>query len=221
MAEIRGIRDTGHRRAWAWMAVMGLLAFVIGTLFRLADQTGVALLRMAGTISMVLAGLAGTQGIRAMYEADGRQQVREALARHAAGIVVQGVRQRGLRADFVWVGPRGVTLLYLVHSTPGRKALPAALVRWRRQAEQQLGLLQHDLGKWGRLRALGNSGQQPPEQQAPEGEVPVRAWVVTTRLQLPPETAEHQIPAVDPDGLVRLLQNEQPAVSPEDSGGPK
>lgn len=67
-------------RRYIWWFIFGVLAFTVGTLFRLAELSGVPLFRMFGFLGIVLTGILFTYRITSMQMRSGREELLSSLA---------------------------------------------------------------------------------------------------------------------------------------------
>lgn len=203
MAQFLNGPPEASRRELIWFTAAGLLAFLVGTAFRLAEVTGQGLFRMFGTFLMVILGYCGTRGIREMYARESADEVRTALEQ-APGAVLpkpQIPTEEGLlRPAWLWAGPRGLVAIFLSDRTLGPKKLPGALARAEERSREILGLLD---------AALGNVLDGALSDAVPWAEV---TTVLTrqTGVPEPNNIGEARVHLLDPKGFRHYLRSAGP-----------
>lgn len=187
-----------------WGLIATLLAITVGGLFRAADDTGVALFRMFGTLGLIPVMLAATQGMRHLFAIQGRQVVWRAIeADRRALMVLDGAALGpGLpRPQFVVVGPTGVLALMI-------DAYEPAMTKQGRRFQQDRAIRTAAQLDEGLRRALAG--------QVPEA-VPMRAAVLTLRRR-PPVLKEAQnyllLESSELSGQLAALRQEVPSLKP-------
>lgn len=131
-----------------YLIPLGILAVLVGSLFRGAQETGVGLLAMFGTMGIFLFGAMGSLAVARWQQRVGLHAVQEALVSLAPEyLITDWEGQDPARPDYLVVGPQGLVAICLDHTPQSArpKQAAAALARTRARALQTARLLEERL----------------------------------------------------------------------------
>lgn len=153
-----------------------VVAFLVGSLFKAADQTGIRILKMFGTIGIFLFGVVGTLALSRWQSREGLKEIDDALKLvEPEGIITDWAFRWDGRPDYLVVGPGGLVAVCLedVAQSVGDRRAREKIVKARERANASV--------RWLRDRLNGAA----PELKTPLGdliqEIPVVAIVVLSR----------------------------------------
>lgn len=180
-----------------------IIAFLVGTLFKAADQTGVRLMKMFGTLGIFLFGVVGTMALTRWQSRSGLKDIEERLkqAEPDGLIITDWAQQGGGKPDYLVVGPGGIAAICLEETAGSTRAKRAALnvAKGRERAQAAV--------RWLRDR-LNTSA---PDLKAPLGELvqelPVSAVLVMTRRRAEESYSAEDVAVINPDRLGDELRN--------------
>lgn len=185
-----------------------VIAFLVGTLFKAADQTGVRLMKMFATLGIFFFGVVGTMALSRWQSRTGLKEIEAALKQgESAGLIITdwAQQQGGARPDYVVVGPGGVAAVCL-EETPGatrakKAALNAAKGRERTSAA----------ANWMRERLAATAISNSPLGETMR-DLPITALLVMTRRRAGGSYSADNVAVINPDQLdesLRSLRNQQ------------
>ena len=179
-----------------------LLALIIGSLFKAADQTGVRLMRMFGTIGIFLFGVVGTMALSRWQSQQGLNQTETALkSLEPEAIITDWAFQGKGRPDFLVVGPGGIAAICLdetPQSTAATRA-EASVAKNRDRVQESVRFV--------RDRLLGASAEVKASLGDLMDEVPVAAVLVMTRRRALPEYAAGGVTVINDNQLAEHVRS--------------
>ncbi len=169
------------------------IAFLVGTLFKAADDTGVRLMKMFGTLGIFLFGVVGTMALTRWQSQSGLKETQEALKQvEPEGFIITDWAQQGAgKPDYVLVGPGGVVAVCL-EETPGSTRAKKAAVNVAKGRERAQTAV-----RWVRDR-LNTAGQ----------DLPVSAFLVMTRRKAEETYSAENVAVINPDRLGEHLRSQ-------------
>lgn len=177
-----------------YVITLFLIAFLVGSLFQAAEETGMRIWNMFATMGIFLFGLAGSLAIGRLQAASGLSRAEAALqALEPEWVITDWSGSPGERPDYVLVGPGRVAAV-CVDETPGSAPTWWArrlIGRSARRAERAAGWVRRRLG------------------ELPGGEeVPVRAYLLLTRRRALSEYSTRRVAVLNPEDLAGHLPAE-------------
>jgi hypothetical protein len=171
-----------------------ITAVLVGSLFRAADDTGVRLMRMFGTLGILLIGIIGTLALTRLQSRQGLKAIEAALkSLEPDSLITDWAYQGKGRPDYLVVGPGGVVAICLeemAQSTwKGRAAHRVARARERAQASTRWVME--------RLHKGAHTLPGPISDLLPQ--VAVRPLVVLTRRKTLAEYTADDVPVLNPE----------------------
>lgn len=173
---------------------MAITALLIGSLFRAADDTGVRLMRMFGTLGILLIGVIGTLALTRLQSRHGLKAIEKELkSLEPEAVITDWAYQGKGRPDYIVVGSGGVVAVCLeemAQSTwKGRAAQKAVRARERAQASAH----------WVTERLKKSTEALP----APLGDllpqVAIHSLVILTRRKTLAEYSAEAVPVLNPE----------------------
>lgn len=180
-----------------YLTTLLFIAFVVGTLFKASEQTGMRIWNMFATMGIFLFGLVGSLALSRLQRGSGMKHVESALkALEPEWVITDWAGEGGEKPDYLLVGPDGIAAVCLDHtpgSTFGWRARPM-IERSRKRAERS--------AEWVRSR-LG---------EAPAGtDGPVIPVLLLTRRKTVPEYSAGEVRVINPDQLADSLRSGETA----------
>lgn len=117
-----------------YVITMLVVAFLIGSLFKAADETGVRLMKMFGTLGILLFGVVGTLALTRWQSREGLKTLEAALKSLEPEHLITDWAFRGEgRPDYLVVGPAGLFAVCLedVSQSVGAKRATARIAKGR------------------------------------------------------------------------------------------
>lgn len=146
-----------------YVIVLAIVAVLVGSLFRAADETGVRLMKMFATLGIFLFGVVGSMAITRLQSRAGLKELEGALkSLEPDGLITDWAHQGGGKPDYLVVGPGGLVAVCL-DETPQST--------WARLAA----------GKVARGRERVLSAARWVREQLTDAELPVETVLVLTR----------------------------------------
>jgi hypothetical protein len=180
--------DGGGAAMRRYIVTLAVMALLIGALFRGADETGVRLLKMFGTIGIFLFGVVGTLALNRWQSGTGRRETEAALkSLEPDWLITDWADEGGARPDYVLVGPAGVVAICL-DDTPQSA--------WARTAAARLGRARERAARaaeWVRGHLAGD--------------LPVMPLVVLTRREAAPTDSADGVTVLNPDRLAAHVRS--------------
>lgn len=180
-----------------YLVTLLIIAFLVGTLFRATEQTGVRLFNMFATMGVFLFGLVGSLALARLQRRSGLKGVEGALkSLEPEWVITDWAGAGGNKPDYLLVGPTGVAAV-CVDETAG------STLAWRaRQLVERNRQRAERSAEWVR----GQLGQA-------NGEVPVFPVLLLSRRKAVAEYSKGQIAVLNPDQLAAHLRSgEQPSL---------
>jgi hypothetical protein len=177
-----------------YVVTLLIIAFLVGTLFKATEQTGMRIWNMFATMGIFLFGLVGSLALTRMQRRSGQKSVETALkALEPEWVITDWAGEGGDKPDYLLVGPTGIAVI-CVDETAG------STFAWRaRQLVERSCRRAEQSAEWVRSR-LG-------------GEAPVMPVVLLTRRKVEPEYGNDQVAVLNPDQLAEHLRSgDQPAL---------
>lgn len=171
--------------------VIGLVftAVLVGSLFRAADETGVRLMRMFGTLGVLVLGVIGTMALTRIQSRQGLKEIEGALkSLEPDAVITDWVYQGRGRPDFLVVGPGGITAICL-------EEMPQST--WTRVAASKVAR--------GRERSMAAAAWV--RERLAEQAVPVHPLLVLTRRRALPEYTTAEVPVLNADGVAEQIHS--------------
>lgn len=179
-----------------YLITLLLIAFMVGSLFRAAEVTGMRIWNMFATFGIFLFGVAGSLAIARLQQNSGQRGVEESLkGLEPEWIITDWSAAPGERPDYLLVGPAGLLAVCVEHS-PG----PARSARARRRlsvaadrARQCAGWVRAELSGW-------------PDA----ADLPVVPLVLLSRMRAPEDQQEDGVPVLNPEALAGFVETLSP-----------
>lgn len=177
-----------------YVITLFLIAFLVGSLFQAAEQTGMRIWNMFATMGIFLFGLVGSLAIARLQAGTGLGRVEAALkALEPEWVITDWFGGPDERPDYLLVGPGGVAAI-CVDETPG-----SAPGWWAQQRIERAAGRARRAADWVRER-LGD---------LPGGEeVPVRAYLLLIRRRARSEYSAPPVSVLNPEELAEHLPSE-------------
>lgn len=190
-----------------YLVALGVIALAVGALFRGAATFHLPLLKMAGTIGILLFGVFGTAALQRFQVTSGRKEVEAGLLGLGEGYIITDWSEGSgppAAPDYVVAAPAGIAAVCVdaMPNTGGGRRVEARIARSRQRAQQA--------ARW--------VAEHLPRPEKPAEPVPVMPILVLTRYRAPagqtqaPEAqtaawAEDTVlPVVNPEQLGRTVQ---------------
>jgi len=173
-----------------------IMAVLVGSLFRAADQTGVRLMKMYGTFGIFLFGVVGTMALTRWQSQSGLKETEQALkSLEPDAVLTDWARQGGDRPDYLIIGPGGAVAVCVDQSPRplGKRRAAASVDRGRVRAAASSRWLE------GRLAHAATWLVEPAASLTRQ--VPVSSVLVLTRRHATPEESAEGVAVVNPDQL--------------------
>ncbi|MBP2018358.1 hypothetical protein J2Z79_001766 [Symbiobacterium terraclitae] len=179
--------------------LIGLLviAFLVGSLFRATEVTGMRIWNMFATFGIFLFGVVGSLALSRLQQRSGLRSVQEAIkALEPDWVITDWSGQPGGRPDYLLVGPGGLLAICVEHSP---RALLGSRTRVRVASAAERARLAAD---WVReaLAVLPAAADLPV--------VPV---LLLARMRALPEYQAEGLPVLNPEGLAEYVGSLAPA----------
>jgi len=179
-----------------YLTALLVIAFLVGSLFRASELTGMRIWNMFATFGIFLFGVVGSLALTRLQQRSGIRSVQEALkALEPEWVITDWSHAAAERPDYLLVGPGGI-LAVCVEDSP--RALSAA--RTRRQVAAAAVRT---------LRAADWVCRRLAELDA--GHLPVRPVLLLSRLRALPEYSQEGVPVLNPEGLAAFVGALAPA----------
>ncbi|HEY8347994.1 MAG TPA: hypothetical protein VIL07_12130 [Symbiobacteriaceae bacterium] len=179
---------------YRYLIILAALALLTGATWRGAQQTGMGILTMFGTLGTGLLGVVATMAVTRWQMDAGRREVEAALLSLAPEYLITDWGDRGKDwPDYLVVGPRGLIVICLDETAQFVRARRAgvALARSRERARQAARRLRE------RLAAAEAEGAS----------VPVDAVVVLTRRRAEGAEADPDVAVLNPEDLAAYIHS--------------
>lgn len=178
-----------------YVVTLLIIAFLVGTLFRATDMTGMRIWNMFATMGIVLFGLVGSLALTRLQRRSGQKNVEAAIkALEPDWVVTDWVGSGGDKPDYLLVGPTGIAAV-CVDETAGSS------FAWRAR----------QLVAKSRTRAARSAEWVRSQLRQSNSEVPVSPVLLLSRRKAVAEYTDSQVVALNPDQLATHLQSgEQP-----------
>ncbi len=181
---------------------LALIALLIGSLFRAAEQTGVGLMKMFGTLGILLFGVVGTMALTRWQSRSGLKEIEQALkSLEPEWFITDWAYQEKEKPDYLLVGPGGIVAICLsdvAQSTRARRAA-SAVAAGRQRVTRAMDWVRQ------RLRAAA------PELEDSLGEavreLPVAGVLVLTRRRAEEEYSTPEVPVRNPERVVETIRS--------------
>lgn len=178
-----------------YVIALGVMALLIGSLFQAAETTGIRLMRMFGTLGILLFGIVGTMAISRWQSRAGLQTVEAGLkSLEPECLITDWAHQGKGRPDFLIVAPAGliaITLDEMPHTVKGARAADR-IAKARQRATDSV--------RWLRDQMTCGFGDGTSVS-----EIPVSAFVVLLRRQAKPEDTSEGVTVLNPEELSSKL----------------
>lgn len=186
----------------AYLIGLTIMAVLVGTLFRAAEQTGIPLMRMFGTFGIFLFGVVGTMALGRLQSRSGLREIEAALkSLEPEWVVTDWAYQGKGRPDYLVIGPGGAVAICL-DETPqsawARRA-EASIARGRAKAEVAAGWVQQQLS------AAANGIQGPLAGQVTG--LPVSPVLLLNRRRAVPGYSAEGVPVLNAEELAAHIQS--------------
>jgi len=179
-----------------YLITLLLIAFLVGSLFRAAEVTGMRIWNMFGTIGIFLLGVASFLALTRWQQRSGQRSIEEALkALEPEWIITDWSDAPGERPDYLLVGPAGLLAVCVDHS-PGPARSPRARRRVEAAADRALQCarwVRAELSEWDEADGL-----------------PVIPLVLLSRMRAPDDPAEGGVPVLNPEALAGFVETLAP-----------
>lgn len=184
-----------------YVVTLLLIAFLVGTLFKATEQTGMRIWNMFATMGIVLFGLVGSMALTRLQRRSGLKHVEAALKRlEPEWVITDWAGQGGDRPDYLLVGPNAVALICV-------DEMAGSTFAWRaRQLVERSRRKAIGAAEWVRSQ-LGQPGVEIPGG----AELPVQPLVLLSRRKALPEYSADGVTVVNADQLVEHLRSGQGA----------
>lgn len=178
-----------------------VIAFLVGTLFKAADQTGVRVMKMFGTVGILLFGAIGTMALTRWQSRTGLQEIEQALkAVEPEGIITDWSDRRDGRPDYLVVLP-GAAAVVCVDDMAQAIRGKRALTRIGKARRRTLGAVE-----W--LRAALTRGTSADDvADSHLAQVPIAPVLVLSRRRVQAEDADEGVAVLNADQLTGYLKN--------------
>ncbi len=179
-----------------YVVALLLIAFLVGSLFRATEVTGMRIFNMFATLGIVLFGVVGSLALARLQQRSGQRSVEEALkALEPDWVITDWSDAPGERPDYLLVGPAGL-LAVCVESAPG----PARSARAKRRLASSAERARR-CAAWVRA-ALAEF----PDAAG----LPVFPLVLLSRMRAPEGEQAEGIPALNPERLAGFVAGLDP-----------
>lgn len=176
-----------------YIVTLLVIAFLVGTLFKATEQTGMRIWNMFATMGIFLFGLVGSLALSRLQRRSGLKHVEAALkALEPDWVITDWSETGGQKPDYLLVGPDGLVALCLDEMSGSTFAWRARQLveRSRRRAERS--------AEWARAR-LSQAGSAAP----------VRPVVLLSRRRALPEYSDGGVTVLNVDELAAYLRSGQ------------
>lgn len=184
-----------------YIVTMFIIAFLVGTLFKAADQTGIRLMKMFGTIGIFLFGVVGSLAVSRWQSRTGLKEIEAALkSLEPEFLITDWAYRGGGRPDYVLVGSGALVAVCLeeVAQTSRAKSAEGKIAKSRLKVQDAVRWLRD------RIRIAA------PDLKAPLGnllqEMPVAAVVILARRKALPEYTADGVAVLNADQLAAHLR---------------
>lgn len=174
-----------------YIITLAIIAFLVGTLFRATEETGVRLMNMFATLGILLFGVIGSMALSRYQSRQGLKEVETALKTlEPDWLITDWALRGGGRPDYVLVGPGGVVAICL-------DEVAGSAFAWRARGQVAKA----------RERAQAAAGWVR-ERLSPYGEpVQVEPVVVLTRRKAVEEYSADGIPVYNPGQVAEQIRS--------------
>lgn len=179
-----------------YLITLLLIAFLVGSLFRASEVTGMRIWNMFATFGIFLFGVVGSLALTRLQQRSGQRGIEEALkALEPDWIITDWSSAPGERPDYLLVGPAGLLAVCAEHS-PG----PARSARARRRIQAVAA------------RAVRSAGWVQAELRGwPDAaELPVIPLVLLSRMRAPEDQPDGGVPVLNPEALSGFVETLSP-----------
>jgi hypothetical protein len=184
-----------------YIITMLVMALLIGSLFRAAEDTGVRLMKMFGTIGVLLFGVVGTLAITRWQSRQGLKEIESALKSLEPEFLITDWSYQGEgKPDYLLVGPFGLVAVTL-DDTPQSTRKKSAEQKVARARERAVAA-----GRWvqKQLAELSSRGKDLPEGLQ---DLPVVPLLVLTRRRAEPSDSAEDVTVLNAEGLARHIRS--------------
>jgi len=174
-----------------------VIAFLVGSLFRATEVTGMRIWNMFATIGIFLFGVVGSLALTRLQQRWGLRSVQESLkALEPDWVITDWSDEPGVRPDYLLVGPGGLLAVCVEHS-------PRALLsnRTRRRVNSAAE----------RTRRAADWVRDALAAMPAAADLPVAPVLLLSRMPARPEYQEAGVPVLNPEGLAAYVGSLAPA----------
>lgn len=185
-----------------YVIALVIMAILIGSLFKAADQTGIRLMAMFATIGIFLFGIIGTLAINRWQSRSGLKDIETALkSLEPKCLITDWAYQGGGKPDYLVVGPGGIVAICLDDTPQSTRAKRAAalVAKGRDRAQGSVRWL------WDRLSAAA-PGLTPPLGESVQ-EMPVTPVLVLVRRRALAEYTTGGVAVLNAEQLAESLRS--------------
>lgn len=168
-----------------YLVTLLIIAFLVGTLFKATEQTGMRIWNMFATMGIFLFGLVGSLALARLQRGSGLKHVQAALkALEPEWVITDWSGQGGEKPDYLLIGPDGITALCIDETAGSTFAWRArqTVERSRRRAERSAQWVSAQLGQT-------------------DATAPVKPLVLLSRRKAQPEYSADGIVVLNADQL--------------------
>lgn len=180
-----------------YLVTLLLIAFLVGTLFRATEMTGMRIWNMFATMGIFLFGLVGSLALTRLQRRSGQKGIESAIkSLEPEWVITDWAGVGGEKPDYVLIGPTGIAVICLDETAGSTFAWRARQLveRSRKRAERS--------AEWVRSQ-LGQSA----------GDAKLVPVVLLSRRKTVPEYTSDQVVVLNPDQLAAYLRaGEQPGI---------
>ncbi|MFB5083886.1 hypothetical protein [Symbiobacterium thermophilum] len=179
-----------------YLITLLLIAFLVGSLFRASEVTGMRIFNMFATFGIFLFGVVGSLALTRLQQRSGQRGVEEALkALEPDWVITDWSAAPGERPDYLLVGPAGLLAVCVEHS-PGQARSARARRRLAGAADRA-----RQCADWVRSELSG---------WREAADLPVFPLVLLSRMRAPDDQQEDGVPVLNPESLAGFVANLEP-----------